>query len=42
MNPMINNLITGLNKVGEAFCENAAGVFAQTAILVVVNHGIHL
>ena len=42
MNPMINGVVTGLNNVGEAFCEHAAGVFVQTAILVVVLYAVDL
>jgi len=42
MNPMINELVTGLNSVGQAFCEHAAGVFVQTAILVVVLYAVDL
>lgn len=42
MNPLLNKLLTALNSVGEAFCEHAAGVFVQTAILVVVLYAVDL
>ncbi|MBL7185843.1 MAG: ankyrin repeat domain-containing protein [Phycisphaerae bacterium] len=42
MNHMINNLLTALNNVGEAFCEHAAGVFVQTAFLVILLYAVDL
>jgi len=36
MNHTINSLLAALNSIGEAFCEHAAGVFVQSALLVVV------
>ncbi len=36
MNQVINDCIGGLNGVGRVFCDYAAGVFVQSAILVVV------
>ena len=42
MNLMMNTLVTLSNNVGAVFCKHAAGVFVQTAILVVVLYTIDL
>ena len=42
MNHMINNLLTALNYVGETFCQHAAGVFVQSALLVIVLFAVDL
>ena len=42
MNHAINSLLTALNSVGEAFCEHAAGVFVQSALLVIVLFAVDL
>src|SRR4030043_132409 len=36
MNNTINDLLIGLNNIGKVFYNYAAGVFIQTAVLVVV------
>ncbi len=42
MNHIMNNLLTALNNVGGAFCEHAAGVFVQSALLVIVLFAVDL
>jgi beta-lactamase regulating signal transducer with metallopeptidase domain len=36
MNAIINNCLTALNNIGRAFCDYSAGVFVQSALLIIL------
>lgn len=36
MTHVINNVLVGLNNIGRVFCDYAAGVFVQSALLVIL------
>ena len=42
MSAIVDSLLTGLNRVGAIFCQHAAGIFVQSAILILLLLGIDL